>query len=81
MKRATDRANGYIYGSVISIHALVKRATSDKGINEAIWQISIHALVKRATEDVKDCSYRVKISIHALVKRATTLRFTMAQSL
>ena len=27
MKRATDRANGYIYGSVISIHALMKRAT------------------------------------------------------
>ena len=34
---------------IISIHALVKRATKKKGVTFATLFISIHALVKRAT--------------------------------
>ncbi|EDS00215.1 hypothetical protein EUBSIR_01890 [[Eubacterium] siraeum DSM 15702] len=36
---------------VISIHALVKRATDCKTIQALILIISIHALVKRATSE------------------------------
>ena len=59
-------------GYLISIHALVKRATS-----RTYWSlvspyiISIHALVKRATLFYLNCAYGANISIHALVKRAT----------
>ena len=56
---------------VISIHALVKRATSPLyGCDTAI-SISIHALVKRATMFKNHVIGAKDISIHALVKRAT----------
>ena len=56
---------------LISIHALVKRATLNKKVDNLIQLISIHALVKRATEGKKKNAYGWIISIHALVKRAT----------
>ena len=57
---------------VISIHALVKRATFSKSRSATfVVDISIHALVKRATViNDKQGNYE-SISIHALVKRAT----------
>ena len=55
----------------ISIHALVKRATSDRSYSGAKFVISIHALVKRATATVLSSISKLIISIHALVKRAT----------
>ena len=55
----------------ISIHALVKRATSHYTATVRAICISIHALVKRATL-FQDALFSNKlISIHALVKRAT----------
>ena len=56
---------------LISIHALVKRATLHTLARCQMWEISIHALVKRATKTTCSKSQAVKISIHALVKRAT----------
>ena len=57
--------------SAISIHALVKRATTN-GIGANICgYISIHALVKRATLTDTTTYNTTEISIHALVKRAT----------
>ena len=38
------------HASLVSIHALVKRATWDIGFRNAVLQVSIHALVKRATD-------------------------------
>ena len=71
--------------AIISIHALVKRATTD--IQENGWKggISIHALVKRATLTAGDVPDEINISIHALVKRAThshliTFRDSLFQS-
>ena len=55
----------------ISIHALVKRATSYPLPMERPSLISIHALVKRATLFSGCISSKNIISIHALVKRAT----------
>ena len=55
----------------ISIHALVKRATSCVAFYTGINAISIHALVKRATVDLYNIYINAHISIHALVKRAT----------
>ena len=56
---------------MISIHALVKRATKPlKEVTQAEI-ISIHALVKRATATVLSTVSKLIISIHALVKRAT----------
>ena len=61
------------YGTGISIHALVKRATLLKYcLNRGKW-ISIHALVKRATLTDTTTYNNTMISIHALVKRATYL--------
>ena len=57
---------------VISIHALVKRATAQLTRIEKRLIISIHALVKRATKTLKRYVPYYDISIHALVKRATT---------
>ena len=59
-------------GKMISIHALVKRATGL--LNQTIAQIgiSIHALVKRATRFIVYIIPCLCISIHALVKRATS---------
>ena len=57
--------------SNISIHALVKRATENKGLLKKVFAISIHALVKRATGESADGCTKFIISIHALVKRAT----------
>ena len=56
---------------VISIHALVKRATPNPCENCMIVLISIHALVKRATLIILYFQDKGVISIHALVKRAT----------
>ena len=62
-------------GRTISIHALVKRATSDYTITFNFDAISIHALVKRATEGIFLLSPPLRISIHALVKRATRFQY------
>ena len=61
--------------SDISIHALVKRATTLALSYCADIRISIHALVKRATSVISCTSRNSCISIHALVKRATFLNF------
>ena len=55
----------------ISIHALVKRATSCVYDAVVFVPISIHALVKRATIADTSTVLEILISIHALVKRAT----------
>ncbi len=55
----------------ISIHALVKRATTSTVSKTEAWNISIHALVKRATSAHTQRVHIRAISIHALVKRAT----------
>ncbi|MDE8719128.1 hypothetical protein PZH37_19360, partial [[Eubacterium] siraeum] len=62
-----------IQNLIISIHALVKRATMLKDSICVKVGISIHALVKRATEFLTKNGYLPDISIHALVKRATRL--------
>ena len=49
MKRATSCPMVSIFGSNISIHALMKRATSMSGVGLSEKIISIHALMKRAT--------------------------------
>ncbi len=49
MKRATLSRSICLVSFVVSIHALVKRATWDIGFRNAVLQVSIHALVKRAT--------------------------------
>ena len=73
--RPREEGDGYIgcndKGVVISIHALVKRATVSAKFNAKRNVISIHALVKRATGNNFISSFRDVISIHALVKRAT----------
>ena len=71
MKRAT-----YIYSvpftmTVISIHALMKRATRFAVMSSGNVNISIHALMKRATLEEKNYIEELDISIHALMKRAT----------
>ena len=66
---AKDR--GMMFGTGISIHALVKRATYfGTSFDNKIF-ISIHALVKRATQMADIITCGIMISIHALVKRAT----------
>ena len=59
--------------ALISIHALVKRATTVPNGRCTSPVISIHALVKRATSADGVLSGWKFISIHALVKRATNL--------
>ena len=59
---------------MISIHALVKRATHFKKSDDLKNGISIHALVKRATRFIVYIIHLFCISIHALVKRATYKR-------
>ena len=59
----------------ISIHALVKRATSYPRNSRVFHVISIHALVKRATKPPKNYLVWQSISIHALVKRATGKKY------
>ena len=49
MKRATATVLSTISKLVISIHALVKRATNVNKGSQILENISIHALVKRAT--------------------------------
>ena len=56
---------------LISIHALVKRATQPLQTRLSNHDISIHALVKRATFRASGEPQIQAISIHALVKRAT----------
>ena len=56
---------------LISIHALVKRATVAGNWKMSGIKISIHALVKRATLMREHYDLVDFISIHALVKRAT----------
>ena len=60
----------YVF-ELISIHALVKRATRFIVYIITYMRISIHALVKRATLSARVSSDTPPISIHALVKRAT----------
>ena len=60
----------------ISIHALVKRATSGETWRVPCVIISIHALVKRATSLLPIEQEQALISIHALVKRATKAYLT-----
>ena len=50
MKRATLLNKQEVKMLIISIHALVKRATFQAFALYSIRKISIHALVKRATE-------------------------------
>ena len=57
--------------NIISIHALVKRATPYAVYGTDTSVISIHALVKRATFGSAFLFIKSRISIHALVKRAT----------
>ena len=57
---------------LISIHALVKRATYWCRFLLSLPGISIHALVKRATYISCVGLTKFLISIHALVKRATS---------
>ena len=59
------------YARLISIHALMKRATRTDFCCSLVSCISIHALVKRATSFTLINNSRQCISIHALVKRAT----------
>ena len=59
---------------LISIHALVKKATPILSKEIASKIISIHALVKRATSFLNGDFSTGLISIHALVKRATCHR-------
>ena len=58
----------------LSIHALVKRATSEYRELQALSELSIHALVKRATIETIGQLAELYLSIHALVKRATTYK-------
>ncbi len=67
--------NNYIRVAGISIHALVKRATTFSGKVGIARFISIHALVKRATSQNTTTAQGQEISIHALVKRATLLLY------
>ena len=71
MKRATDGDDWKHPYDIISIHALVKRATFFNDIINQAFGISIHALVKRATDWEANFPDMYDISIHALVKRAT----------
>ena len=68
-----DFPTKYVGGKcpLISIHALVKRATLDIIDKDILDLISIHALVKRATAEICKSGMHFCISIHALVKRAT----------
>ena len=68
-----DRIFGdvFLQPRLISIHALVKRATGLRGAFFINGDISIHALVKRATMLGLVEGTGWNISIHALVKRAT----------
>ena len=52
MKRATDFKKGGVMMTMISIHALVKRATFKGFYKYDKSGISIHALVKRATANL-----------------------------
>ncbi len=58
---------------IVSIHALVKRATGGECRGLANAWVSIHALVKRATELEARAAALRAVSIHALVKRATQI--------
>ena len=71
MKRATYYKQTVQPYDLISIHALVKRATDVVNNYIRVAGISIHALVKRATAVFKKGKLNFGISIHALVKRAT----------
>ena len=55
----------------VSIHALVKRATTYIEHTTHEDGVSIHALVKRATTYIEHTTHEDGVSIHALVKRAT----------
>ena len=57
MKRATLMLYFSKFRKIISIHALVKRATICRNIFYVTVNISIHALVKRATSQGKHCNY------------------------
>ena len=79
MKRATTLCKICPLRNIISIHALVKRATTDIVQMQKIIGISIHALVKRATSIASVYPVTVVISIHALVKRATQIILSVSK--
>ncbi len=72
MKRATYHLRQLHCLRVVSIHALMKRATS-RFIVYIIpcLCVSIHALMKRATRAAQKNFHGASVSIHALMKRAT----------
>ena len=59
MKRATNTYAPFGVQFDISIHALVKRATTMANYNKQFWIISIHALVKRATICIRRISFGI----------------------
>ena len=63
--------SGVSADTCVSIHALMKRATSSSRKMPTLRQVSIHALMKRATERHAGGVITDKVSIHALMKRAT----------
>ena len=81
MKRATKVTEAFEMFVDISIHALVKRATTTGYILFILPIISIHALVKRATAKALVKYFAKIISIHALVKRATSTQRVMLSKL
>ena len=70
-----------VHRYLISIHALVKRATPNCGFVLIDKLISIHALVKRATFFIGIGQKKHGISIHALVKRATAYEYTLPRAI
>ena len=66
-----------IFIPLVSIHALVKRATYEINISCDYIGVSIHALVKRATLSHLRSSGQHNVSIHALVKRATLVSLSI----
>ena len=69
------KAESSLIKKLISIHALLKRATWRKTSAYVHRYISIHALLKRATFTHSVTRVIDFISIHALLKRATLLLY------
>ena len=76
MKRATsNNYTGYKYANIISIHALVKRATYRKnGKRQQTHYFNPRPREKGDILTAGDVPEEINISIHALVKRATVFR-------
>ncbi len=59
-------------GDIVSIHALLRRATSRIRMRWPSSSVSIHALLRRATGRTPVSKMSDNVSIHALLRRATT---------